>query len=72
MLHDELYTDMDPEYRSRIFLARRRLVDSVEGPSSLPTSGLSARGLLDDSQLAVVREIRTRRLSSVLDRFVRD
>ena len=72
MLHEDLYTDMDPEYTSRIFLARRRLVDSVEGPSSLPSSGLSARGLLDDSQLAVVKNIRTRRLAPVLDRFTQD
>lgn len=72
MLHDDLYTDMDPDYQSRIFLARRRLVDSVEGPSSLPTSGLCARSLLDDSQLAVVKDIRTRRLAPVLDRFIQD
>lgn len=72
MLHDDLYTDMDPDYHSRVFLARRRLVESVEGPSRLPDSGLSARGLLNDSQLALVSQIRTRRLSRVMDRFARD
>lgn len=72
MLHDEIHPDMDPDYRSRIFLARRRLIDTVESATLLPNSGLNARGLLDSGQMAKVQKIRHRRLATVIDRFTAD
>ncbi len=71
MLHDT-YEDFDPEYTSRVFQARKKLVASVD-QTLLPENGLLARGLLDDAQLEKVRNIRTRRLSPVIrERFIAD
>ena len=71
MLH-ELYEDMDPEYRSSIFFARKKLLGSIESNTILPDYDLRARGLLNDTQLDKVHEIRQRRLTPVIDRFQRD
>lgn len=71
MLH-ELYEDMDPDYRSRIFLARKKLLSSVESPSLLPLQNLSARKLLNTVQLEKVVDIRKKRLRKVIDRFIAD
>lgn len=72
MLHDELYDDMDPDYRSRIFLARKKLLSDVVGFSLMPEQGLNARALLNSDQFCRVQNIRTRRLSTVWDRFTKD
>lgn len=68
----DLYEDMDPEYRSLIFRARKTLLGNIEDPTLLPENGLSARTLLDDVQLDRVRNIRNRKLASVLNRFSPD
>lgn len=71
MLH-EIYEDMDPDYISRIFQARKKLVSSIDH-TLLPENGLLARGLLDESQLAKVRKIRKRRMSArIRERFIPD
>lgn len=71
LLHDQ-YTDFDTEYRSQIFRAREKLLGSVESDTLLPDNELSARNLLDDDQLNVVKGIRKRRLEPVLSRFIPD
>lgn len=71
-MNPEEYEDFDPEYRSRIFLARKRLLGDVESPSLLPASGLAARHLLNDKQLEVMQGIRKKRLHRVLDQFQAD
>lgn len=71
MLH-ELYEDMDPDYRSSIFLARKKLLGSIENQSILPEYDLRARGLLNETQMDKVAEIRERRLAPVIERFERD
>jgi hypothetical protein len=68
----EIYEDMDQEYRSRIFLARKKLTDSLEGATLLPENGLAARFLLTEEQLKKVELIRKRRLVGVIDRFIPD
>ncbi len=65
----ELYEDMDPEYRSRIFFARKKLTETLEGATLLPEYGLAARFLLTEEQLKKVETIRKRRLAGVMDRF---
>ena len=73
MAHQDLYPDMDPDYTTRVFYARRELLSTVESSTILPENGLNSRGLLDDGQLNKVREIRTRRLQPVvLERFAAD
>ncbi len=71
MLH-ETYEDMDPDYQARVFLARRKLVGSIESPTLLPDHGLRARGMLNPAQLEKVKNIRTRRLQPVIDLFIPD
>jgi len=71
MLH-ELYEDMDPEFKSRVFLARKILLGSVESPTLIPAHGMTARNLLTPSQLEKVKKIRTRRLSRVINQFTPD
>jgi len=73
MLHnDVIYEDMDPDYRTRIFYARKKLLGSVESPTILPDNNLNARSLLNDEQLNKVHGIRERKLAAVIDRFSRD
>lgn len=71
MLH-ELYEDMDPEYRSRIFLARKKLLGSLESPTLLPEFGLHAREILNEKQFSRVEEIRKRRLAQLAHALVED
>ncbi len=71
MLH-ELYEDMDPDYRSSAFLSKKKLLGSIESPSSLPEYGLQARAMLNTTQLKRVEKIRERRLATVISRFERD
>ena len=71
MLHEQ-YEDLDPDYRATIFMGRSRLLSSVESHTLLPDNRLNARSLLVDSQMQVVKRIRTRRLEPVLDRFQPD
>lgn len=71
MLH-EIYEDMDPDYRSSIFFARKKLLGSIESHTILPDYDLKARGMLNETQMDKVAEIRQRRLAPVLDRFERD
>ncbi len=71
MLHDQ-YEDFNPEYVASIFRARKNLVSSLDD-TLLPDNGLQAAFLLDDEQMKVVRNIRTRRLKKkVLSRFIPD
>ena len=71
LLHDQ-YPDFDTDYRSRIFMAREKLLGSVESDTLLPDNDLSARNLLNDDQMQVVKGIRKRRLEPVLSRFIPD
>jgi len=70
MLHE--YEDMDPDYRSSLFLQNRSLLAGIESHTTLPVNGLCARALLTTAQLDKVVQIRKRKLSAVLDRFVLD
>lgn len=65
----ELYEEMDPDYRARIFMARKALLGSLESPTLLPENGLSANDLLSESQLQKVSKIRQRRHAAVMSRF---
>ncbi len=64
-VHD-LYPDMDPDYRSRLFQTRKKLLGSLESPTLLPENGLSARKVLNDNQYNRVKEIRQRRFAELL------
>lgn len=64
-MQTDYYEDMDQEYRSQIFQARKELLGSLESPTLLPAYGLNARGVLDDSQFEVVQRIRSRKLKSL-------
>ena len=66
------YADFDPEYRARIFLARKKLLGSLEDPSQIPESGLYARRLLNPDQMNRVAVIRQRRLNPVIKTFKPD
>ncbi len=68
-MNEQLYDEMDPDYRARIFMSRKALLGSLESPTLLPENGLSARDLLDDSQLKKISQIRHRRHSPVMARF---
>ncbi len=68
----ELYEDMDPDYRSGIFLARKVLLGSLESPTLLPEYGLKARELLDEKQWKRMKEIRNRKNSELLGHFLPD
>lgn len=71
LLHDQ-YTDFDTEYRSRIFMAREKMLSSIESQTLLPENELNARSLLNKDQMNVVAGIRKRRLEPVLSRFLPD
>lgn len=71
-MSDFWYEDMDPDFRSKLFLARKKLLGGVESPTILPDHGLNARGLLNEAQLATVEKIRKRRLATVMEGFTRD
>jgi len=73
MLHDtDFYEDFDPDYTSKIFQARKRLLGTVESSTLLPDHDLNARSMLDSDQMSKVAAIRKRRLEPVLSRFVPD
>ena len=71
MLHEH-YPDFDLEFSSRVYLARKALLGSVESFSLLPDSGLKARELLSDNQLQKVDRIRKRRLAATYNQFTPD
>ena len=72
MLPNDLYEDMDPDYRSRLFYTSRKLLSSISAPSILPENELCSKTLLNSSQLERVRKIRGKRLTDVLDSFSMD
>ena len=72
LYEDHTYENMDQEYRSQIFRARKKLLGSIESSTILPDYGLKARDLLNSDQLDVVKNIRERKLTAVLDRFIDD
>ncbi|MCB1308357.1 MAG: hypothetical protein KDK30_09270 [Leptospiraceae bacterium] len=73
MLHDEfLYDELDPDFCSRIFMGRQKLVSSIESPTLLPEHELNARSLLNEAQMKKIANIRTRRLEPVINRFIPD
>lgn len=70
MLHE--FEDMDPSYRSGLFLGRESLIRTVKGDTLLPENGLRARSLLTDKQFERMRSIRMRTLGKHLRRFEKD
>ena len=68
----DIYEDMDQEYRSRIFLARKQLLGSLESPTLLPAYGLNARGVLNPEQLKKVESIRERKNRNLAGSFTPD
>lgn len=66
MIHEFMYSDMDPEYRSTLFLARKKLLGSLESPTLLPDYGLNAQGVLNKNQYDRVQQIRRRRFAETL------
>ena len=70
MLHE--YEDMDPSYRSGLFLGRETLISTVKGNTLLPENGLRARTLLTDKQFDRMKSIRLRTLGKHLPRFDKD
>jgi hypothetical protein len=68
----ELYEEMDPDYTSRIFMARKALLGSLESPTLLPDYGLKARSLLNEEQWTRMQEIRNRKNSELLGTFIPD
>jgi hypothetical protein len=68
----ELYNDMDPDYRSRIFMARKSLLGSLESPTLLPDYGLKARSLLNEEQWNRMQEIRNKKNSALQGSFIPD
>lgn len=61
MLHDWIYEELDPGLRWKVYLTRKKLLGSIDSPSILPESGLTAEGLLSSEQLNKVEAIRKRR-----------
>ncbi len=64
---------MDMEYHSPLFENCNSLIQSIESLTLLPYHNLHARALLSKVQLAKVKNIRNRRLTSVIrSRFIPD
>lgn len=72
MSQELYYEDFDPDYNSKIFRARKALLDSIQSKTQLPENGLSARRLLTNTQLDMVSQIRERRLKKVIHQFQPD
>jgi len=66
------YEEMNPDYRSSLFLGRPTLINTVKNDTLLPENGLRARTLLSDNQFARMEAIRQRTLGKALSRFERD
>jgi len=68
----ELYNEMDPDYSSRIFMARKSLLGSLESPTLLPDYGLKARNLLNEQQWLRMKEIRAKKNAELQGSFITD
>ena len=72
MLPNEEKVEFDPEYSSQLFKTRKKLLASITAPTIFPENGLCARAILNGQQFNLVKEIRKRRLTNVMEHFSSD
>lgn len=68
-MYDWIYEELDPNLHWKIYITRKKVINSLDPGTIMPENGLCAENLLNEKQLKKVEAIRKRKLDKVFDQF---